>query len=84
MVMLCGCVSTEVKLERQAEKDRLEEQRQVEEARLEEQRQAEKAEKRERALQIIYKNFGSPDRALMSLGAPTSRAEGDKIFILEY
>lgn len=46
-----------------------------------EQRQAE----RDAQIQsIVSENYGTPDRALMFLGTPTDRTEGDEIFILEY
>jgi hypothetical protein len=42
------------------------------------------AEYKEQFLLTINQNFGTPDKALMSLGRPTERTEGDKIFILQY
>ena len=81
MLILCGCVSPEVRQARQAEKEKLEAQRVAEEARLEEQRQAEEVAK---AIAIIERYYQTPDKALMFLGEPTKRANGDEIFILQY
>jgi len=81
MIIICGCVSPEVRQTRQAEKARLEEQRIAEEARLEEQHQAEKVEE---VLAVLDRYYQTPDKALMFLGEPTKRATGDKIFILQY
>ena len=32
----------------------------------------------------FYEKYGTPDRALMTLGVPTNRTEGDEVLILEY